>query len=51
MKKVLFAMQIGLRGILHHFEEIYYYFNPLENKWKYVDKMYINEIKPEHTPL
>ena len=29
----LIGMQIGIHAILHHVEEIYYDFNPLENKW------------------
>jgi hypothetical protein len=35
----LLAIQIGLHALLHHVEEIYYHFNPLENQWNY-DKAY-----------
>jgi hypothetical protein len=27
----LIAIQIGIHAILHHVEEIYYHYNPLEN--------------------
>jgi hypothetical protein len=29
----LLSIQIGLHSVLHHIEEIYYNFNPLEGKW------------------
>jgi hypothetical protein len=30
---LLLSIAFGIHGILHHYEEIYYDFNPLENKW------------------
>jgi hypothetical protein len=30
---ILLSIAIGIHSILHHCEEIYYDFNPLENKW------------------
>lgn len=30
---LLLSITFGIHGILHHYEEIYYNFNPLENKW------------------
>lgn len=29
----LIGLQIGVHALLHHVEEIYYDYNPLENKW------------------
>jgi hypothetical protein len=29
----LIALQIGIHALLHHVEEIFYGFNPLENQW------------------
>uniref|UniRef100_A0A6C0BLM1 Fatty acid desaturase n=1 Tax=viral metagenome TaxID=1070528 RepID=A0A6C0BLM1_9ZZZZ len=29
----LISVQLGVHAILHHIEEIYYDFNPLEGKW------------------
>jgi hypothetical protein len=31
----LIALLIGLHAILHHIEEIYYHFNPLEGNYGY----------------
>lgn len=31
----LIAILMGIHAFLHHIEEIYYNFNPLEGKWKY----------------
>jgi hypothetical protein len=30
---LLLSISFGIHGILHHYEEIHYNFNPLENKW------------------
>jgi hypothetical protein len=30
---LLLSIAFGIHGILHHYEELYYDFNPLENKW------------------
>jgi hypothetical protein len=29
----LLSIAYGVHSLLHHYEEIYYNFNPLENKW------------------
>jgi len=29
----LLGIQIGIHALLHHVEEIYYNYNPLEGKW------------------
>ena len=34
---LLFSIAFGVHAILHHYEEIYYDFNPLANKWKIKD--------------
>lgn len=30
---LLFSIAFGVHAILHHYEEIYYDFNPYRNKW------------------
>lgn len=34
---LLFSLALGVHGIQHSTEEIYYDFNPLEGKWKVKD--------------
>jgi hypothetical protein len=34
----LLSIAYGIHSILHHYEELYYNFNPLENKWSYTNK-------------
>ena len=36
---LLLSIAIGVHGIMHHYEEIYYGFNPLRNQWKIRDKV------------
>jgi len=36
---LLMSVAVGVHGILHHYEEIYYKFNPLRNHWKVRDKV------------
>ena len=36
---LLLSIAIGVHGIMHHYEEIHYGFNPLENQWKIRDKV------------
>lgn len=31
---LLFGILIGVHSVLHHIEEIYYFWNPLVDKWK-----------------
>lgn len=37
--QILFLMSIaiGIHSLLHHYEEIYYGYNPLIGKWKILD--------------
>jgi hypothetical protein len=32
----LIGIQLGIHALLHHMEEIYYDYNPLENKWNHI---------------
>jgi hypothetical protein len=36
---LLLSIAVGVHGIMHHYEEIYYGFNPLVGKWKMRDDM------------
>lgn len=36
---LLIAIACGIHGILHHYEEIYYGFNPLANHWVWPDEV------------
>lgn len=39
---LLFSIAFGIHAILHHYEEIYYNFNPLDKKWKVYDNAVLN---------
>jgi len=36
------SIAISVHGILHHYEEIYYGYNPLTGSWKVPDRIVIN---------
>lgn len=39
---LLFSIAFGIHAITHHYEEIYYDFNPFAGKWKLRDNAVLN---------
>jgi len=39
---LLFSIAFGIHAILHHYEEIYYDFNPYQNKWRIHNNAVLN---------
>jgi len=36
---LLISIAFGIHALLHHYEEIYYNFNPLNGKWHIYDEI------------
>lgn len=41
---LLISIAFGIHGILHHYEEIYYGFNPLVGHWKVYDELQMKNV-------
>lgn len=41
---IFLAIALSLHGLQHHNEELYYDFNPFENKWIPKDKPVVNSV-------
>ena len=39
---IFMSIAIGVHGILHHYEEIYYGYNPLVGAWRVPDRVVKN---------